>query len=236
MGIFVSGSRGGYLSVIVASVAMTALYLIRTYRFEPGSLKPGIVGAAAIAGVAVLFALILFWRKLHNIVLGGGMEQYSDEAAKSSGRWGSRRSWPTRSPDTAMRWARTWSDYQTPGGMPSIDSFLLAVLTETGVPGAIFFFGGILLSALIGMKRYVTDPSWRGALMGGLGCALLAYFTYRFVLAQRENVLIMYLFIACVMFLNYYFMEGEAQEAPQRQPPVEGRGARRKEYMGRFNA
>ncbi len=95
--------------------------------------------------------------------------------------------------------------------MTSIDSYLLATLVETGVPGTVFFFGGILIATWTGLKRYLFDRSWQGALMGGLSCSLLAYFTYRTVLAQRENVLLMYLFIACVMFFNYYFVEGKTQ-------------------------
>jgi len=80
--IFASGSRGGYVSVIVACIALAALYLIRTFRFEAGSLKPVIVGAAAAAGFVILFGLILFWPRMHNIVLGGGMEQSSDDARR----------------------------------------------------------------------------------------------------------------------------------------------------------
>jgi len=49
-----------------------------------------------------------------------------------------------------------------PGGMTSIDSFLLATLVETGVPGTVFFFGGILIATWTGLKRYLFGALSRG--------------------------------------------------------------------------
>ena len=208
-GIFVSGSRGGYVSVIVAFVATVVLYLVRTYRFEFRSLKPALVGAMAAGGFAILFGLILFWR-LHVIVLGGGMEQYSNEARET--QWAMGLPHILANPLTGHGYGQGAEVVNfNPYGVLSIDSFLLAALVETGVPGVVFFFGGLLLCIWTGVKRYLSDPSWRGALMGGLACSLLAFLTYRTVLAQRENFLPMYLFVACIISLNCYYSEGKAK-------------------------
>ena len=211
-GIFASGSRGGYVSVIVGCVSLTALYLIRTNRFEPVSLRPAIVGAIATGGFVVLFGLILFWPKMHSIVLGGGMESYSDEGRRIQWAMGTPKI--LANPITGHGYAMGGEVVGYPPGedRKTVDSFLLATLVETGLLGTVSFFGAILFSIWVALRRYVFDRSWQGALMGGLGSTLLAYLTYRLVLAQRENVTLMYLLVACVMFLNSSFQEDKAQE------------------------
>ncbi len=76
--IFCSGSRGGYNSLIVGTVTFVGVSLVRKSRFDRYSLTPAIGGIVAMIFFAALAALILFWARLHNIVLGGGMEAYSD--------------------------------------------------------------------------------------------------------------------------------------------------------------
>ncbi len=74
LGIFVSGSRGGYISVFCAFVALLAAWLLRTRHFKPLSMSPAVgllVGGGALGAVFV----VSFWGRAHNIVLGGGMEQ-----------------------------------------------------------------------------------------------------------------------------------------------------------------
>jgi hypothetical protein len=213
VGIFASGSRGGWVSVIVAFAALAALYSIRTYRIEPGSLKPGFIGLTAAVGFVVLWGLILSWGRMHNMVLG---ETYGDRDVQ----------WTLGIPKILAN-PITGHGYALGGAIigyggptrQSIDSFLLATLVETGILGTVCFFGGLLLSIWIALRRYLSDQSWQGALMGGLGFALLAYLTYRYVLAERANIYLMYLLLACVMVLNYSYLEGKAQEQSSRASP-----------------
>ena len=76
--IFCSGSRGGYNSLIVGTVSFVGVSLVRKSRFDRYSLTPAIGGIVAIIFFVALAALVLLWTRLHNIVLGGGMEAYSD--------------------------------------------------------------------------------------------------------------------------------------------------------------
>jgi hypothetical protein len=216
LGVFASGSRGGYLAVFVGSVALVGMALIRTYRFEPTSLKPATVGMTAATGFFVVVMAVVFVPKFHNIVIGGGVEQQSDEGRRI--QWAMGIPKVERYPLTGQGYglAAEIVGYTSASGFPTIDSFLLAVLAETGVLGVVTYFGAIAASIWIAYRRYISDRSWPGALMGGLGSALVAYFTYRFYLAQRENTTNMYLLISFVIFLNYYYMEGkERVTAPQ---------------------
>ena len=112
-------------------------------------------------------------------------------------------------------------------GEVTIDTFLLAVLVETGILGTACFFGALLFSIWSGIRRYVLDRSWQASLMGGLASSLAGYVMYRFALAQRENVAFMYILIACIMVLNF-FLEGETEKRPRGAQNGDGRRAGRK--------
>ena len=82
LGIFVSGSRGGYISVFCAFVVLLAAWLLRTRRFKPLSMSPA-VGLLVGGGILVAAVLVVsFWGRAHNIVLGGGSEAFSDDFKK----------------------------------------------------------------------------------------------------------------------------------------------------------
>ena len=215
-GIFVSGSRGGYLSFFVATVAFIALWIVRTWRFEPHRLGPAIAVVAGIIGVATVIGLVLFWKRAHNIVIGGGMEAYSDEGRKQ--QWAL--AWPKilRNPITGygLNTEGTAVGFYTGNKIPTVDSGLLSVLIGTGVPGVVFFFGMPIVAAWRGMIQFLRDPSKEGAMAGAIACALIAYVTYRFFLGQRENYVPLYILVACSLFLNYYYADKQRSLNTQR--------------------
>ena len=85
-------------------------------------------------------------------MLGGGAE-----AASNNGRW--------------VQWAAAWplvkSNPITGHGFgtggddigSSIDSYVISLLVETGVPGFLFFTGLVLLPIWYGVRAYLTDLS-----------------------------------------------------------------------------
>ena len=82
VGIVVSGSRGGYVGFLASMAAFVAIWTIRKALNHRTSLAPALVGTMGAISSVIVFALILFWPRAHNIVLGGGAEQASTE-----GRW-----------------------------------------------------------------------------------------------------------------------------------------------------
>ena len=136
-----SGSRGGYITYIAATVSFTALWLIRTVRWNKGSLAPALVGVSASIGFVILLGLILFWPRLHNVVLGGGQEAYSNQSRIDQ----MHTAWPkiVSNPITGHGVGNTGDiiGYYTPGSQfPTVDSYVLAMAAETGIPSVLFFF------------------------------------------------------------------------------------------------
>ena len=82
LGIVTSGARGAYVSILVATPAFVALWLIRTVRLKPRSLAPAFVTVAGGAGFAGLIILIFTWARLYNRVIGGNASDQNSTQAR----------------------------------------------------------------------------------------------------------------------------------------------------------
>jgi len=69
----------------------------------------------------------------------------------------------------------------------SVDSYMLSLLVETGVPSLLFFLMMIGGALWICVKGSLFDVSPRGAMTGALAAALTAFAVNRVVLSEREN-------------------------------------------------
>lgn len=200
--IFVSGSRGGYVSLLVATAAFIALYVARAWLLGRHSLVPAMGGVLFASAFATVVLLISLWTRAHNMVLGGGAEQMSDDARKIQWAMG----WPhiVANPFTGHGFDNGGYvvGYFAPGSLiPSVDSGVLAMLVETGAPSLFLFYLAIVGAILFGVREYLTDRSPRGAIAGGIACAIVAFGVYRYVLTQRENYTLFFLFLGSIMIL-----------------------------------
>jgi O-antigen ligase len=105
----------------------------------------------------------------------------------------------------------------------SIDSYVISLLVETGVPGFLFFSAMVLLPIWYGVRHYLTDLTQSGALAGALACSFVAFSFYRLVLSQRENHFLIYCLLGAVVMVNYVYQAKLAKE-PRRV------GAQRRSY------
>ena len=213
-GIFASGSRGGYVALIVATAYFVAIWLIRKWKFERRSLGPALVGFMGAAGFAVLIPLILFYPRVHNAVLGGGAEAASDEGRRV--QWAMGITHIESNPITGHGFGQgaTIIGYFNPGAsFPTVDSGILSMLVEVGVPGMVLFVGMVLSASWSGLRRYLTDPSFNGALGGGLSAAMLAFLVYLTVLSQRDNHGYMFILIACVILQESFAKKARSESS-----------------------
>jgi O-antigen ligase len=225
--IFASGSRGGYTCLIAATVAFVALWLLRKMRFNRYSLVPAIGGMVALIVFGALIALIFLWTRLHNMVLGGGAEASSNVARDIQ--------WAMGIPKIVGRpligyglGSSGWVvGYMSRSGEPTIDSFALAMLVETGIPGFVFYFGMIIVGIWCGVREYLTNPTRSGAIAGSLACSLIAYGVYRLYLSQRENQLLFFVIVGMLIWLMNARSRSLAQQEAQAPAIPIGAGARR---------
>ncbi len=207
LGIFVSGSRGGYLSLFVAAAVMFALMVVRQRLFQPRTLSAPILGVIGVAGFCLVAAAVAFIGRINRTVFGGGQGAMSDEGRRI--QW--RLAWPKilANPVTGHGFAESGlivGYYPVPGGTPTVDSYVLTLIVETGIPSLAFYFGMALIAAWVGSRRYLRDSAWSGALAGGLACSIVAFAFYRIFLSQRENQTLFFILIACTMLLHSFFL------------------------------
>jgi O-antigen ligase len=214
VGIYASGSRGAYLGFLLSTAVLMFAWPIRKARMSRGSLAPPLVGTACVIACAVAVVLIIFWPFAHNHVLGGGAQASSTEARRLQWLAG----WPLiqKNPITGNGFNTGGFDIGS-----SIDSYVLSLLVETGVPGLVFFAGILFLSIWFGVREFIVDLSESGALAGSLAFSLVAFTTYRLALSQRENHTLMFSLVAMLAVIIYRYQSRLVNRygfGPQHRP------------------
>jgi O-antigen ligase len=207
VGIYSSGSRGGFVGVIASVAVFVAFYSIRKAVSSKGSLVPAIAGLLGIIGVGCVIGAINLSHSFHDTVLGGAAQASSTQARYDQ--------WNAGIPGIKSN-PITGHGLGLGGliiGMPSIDSYMLSLVVETGVLGLVFFVGLLVLPVWYGLRNYLSDMSESGALAGALACSFIGFTMNRLVLSQKENHMLIFSLLAVVIVLNY---ESVRKRAPQR--------------------
>lgn len=201
--LLVSGARGGFIAFLVAMPIMLLLWTIRYSKENRGSIAGGIVGVIFLIGTVTVFGLIASSTRLSNIVFGG------DETAGSTGarfvQFNMALPHILSNPVTGhgKGSAGELVGYYNEGNpIPTIDSYVITLLVEQGVPGLLLFFGMIGLGIWIGARLYLTNADERAALGGPIACALIAFAIYRPVLSETENHTLLFLIIGLVFAIS----------------------------------
>ena len=209
--LIVSGSRGGSIGMLAALFMLTAIGVIRTARLNPRSLAGAIAGVFAASGVSALVAAIFLWKRLHNIVLGGGQASSSTDSRLE--QWALAKPLLASNPLTGHGiglGAETLG--YAPFGFLSIDSYVISLLVETGVPGLAFYMGAIFFAVWSCVRIYIRKLDRLGTLAGPLAASLLAYGLYRITLSQRDNQTLYYLLLGLAfVYLDLVRREGERE-------------------------
>ena len=224
-GIYVSGSRGGYLSFFVASATFVSLLVIRSRLLQPRGFAGPIFGLLGVGGSVTVGIAFFFVGRFNRIITGGYSGAMSDDGRKM--QWVL--AWPhiLSNPITGHGLGESgtvigWTPY--PGGPLSVDSYLLSLLVDAGVPAVLFFFGITLLSAWAGARLYLRDPGATGVLSVGLASSLVGFSAYRLFLSQVENMTLMFMMVACVALLQSFFERAKEQPALSTLHPARSNG------------
>ncbi len=182
-------------------------YSIRKAVSSKGSLVPAIAALLSIIGIGCVIGAITLSHTVHDTVLGGAAQASSTDARYQ--QWAVGTQYIKSNPITGHGFGMGGDiieDY-------TIDSYILSLVLETGVPGLVFFVGLLLLPVWYGLRNYYSDMSESGALAGALACSFIGFSMNRLVLSQKENHMLMFSLLAVVIVLNY---ERARQRSPQQ--------------------
>src|SRR5271156_1387350 len=206
VGIFCSGSRGGFVGVIASVAVFVTFYSIRKAVSTRGSLVPAIAALLGIIGFGCLIGVIMLSHQVHDMVLGGAAQSSSTDARYL--QWAAGTPFIKSNPISGHGFGLGGIII----GLGQIDSYILSLVVETGIPGLVFFLGLLVLPVWYGLRNYLSEMSESGALAGALACSFIGFIMNRLVLSQKENHMLIFSLLAIVMALNY---ELARKRAPQ---------------------
>ena len=215
-GLFAANARGGYISALVAAPVFAALWVVRKARSSKADLAAATVAVAGAIGFVTLVTSIFTVQRLYNTVIGSSYATQMSAQARID-QWNMALPHIVKNPLTGHGFGNGAGvvGYVTPGGLPTLDSSIISVLVETGVPGLVFFFGLPALGILFAAREYITDPSPRGAIAGPLACSLVAFLVNRSVLTIQENQMLLYFLVGSVIILMYLRKTAASAPSPQ---------------------
>ena len=199
--LFVSSARGGSVAFLASMPILLALWVARVGRIDPKSMVGPLGAGLALLAITCLMGLVFTWGRLHKMVFGSGETASSDAARFDQAHL----AWPhiLSNPITGhgIGMAGEVIGYFTPGGQPTVDSSVLMLAVETGVPGISFFFCMLGIASWLNMRIYLRDSHPDAAVGAALACSFIAYSIYRLVLSQRENEGLLFVLVglACVV-------------------------------------
>lgn len=201
LGVFASGARGGFVGLAISVPFVIVLWLIRHMRENPGSMAGPIGGVTFGGAVMGFFTLVMVWQKLRWKFTGGY------EGAGSTGiRW---LQWEMALPSVIANPITGYGHgagnavvgYVTPGGMPTVDSYIITLVVEMGVPGLLLFFTMVGSAIVMMVRIYLTDRHPGSTLALGIAGGLLSFASYRVVLSQNENHFLLFLLLGFAVLL-----------------------------------
>jgi O-antigen ligase len=206
VGIFCSGSRGGFVGVIASVAVFVAFYAIRKAVGSRGSLVPAIAALLGVIGFGCFIGTLMFSHGIHDMVLGGAAQASSTNSRYI--QWAAGTPYIKSNPITGHGFGLGGLII----GLGQIDSYVLSLVVETGIPGLVFFLGLLVLPVWYGLRNYLSDMSEAGALSGALACSFVGFIMNRLVLSQKENHMLVFSLLAVVIVLNYELIRKRAAQ------------------------
>lgn len=192
----VTGARGAYLGFLTAMPMFLLAWAARQNIERPHSLVGPYAIVFVLIGFVFVVGLIFSWPRLHDMVLGGADTIGSDDARWIQWRMAVPRIYQNPITGHGVGVAARVVGYMPGGELPTLDSDIISLLVEVGIPGFALFV--LILASAIWIN--ISDLFSRSGTMMNLRIALAssltAFAVYRIVLSQRENHTVVFLLIA----------------------------------------
>jgi O-antigen ligase len=221
----VSGARGGSVAFLASMPIVFVLWVFRQQRNYPASIVPPLGGAIAFLATSTIMALVAVWPPLHKMVLGGGETASSDTSRLDQAVLAIPKIIANPFTGYGVGNAAPVIGYTSLGGKLSVDTSILTLLVETGVPGFLFYFGMILTGAYTMARLYAFGKDRESAIGAALASSMIAYGVYRTVLSQRENQWTFFIFLSLICIVLKLVAE-KAKKKTSDMAPAEAMSGR----------
>lgn len=214
-GINLTQSRLGIVGWLLAHIIYVCVWAFRRWRSERADIIAPAISIAYPVGALLLFIGMFTVPAIRNRTIGGGSTGFSDQA---------------RADQFAMLWPRLFDNpfgygagrsgdvlgYRLPGGMITVDSYIITMVLDYGVIGLALFFGILVYAAAKMFQIAWRNPVGESSIALPLACALAIVIQIRLVLSQPDNIPLFYLLLgmACAVAWRAMSAERAGQTAP----------------------
>lgn len=216
-------ARLGFVGLLTGGLLYLLMHgLIRLRRNRADIIGPAITYGYA-AGLIALYTLIMSVDGLRVRVFGSGTAQSSNDAREI--QFDMAPPVILRSPlfgHGPGRGAEALG-FVTPGGLVTIDTYVLSVVLDYGIIGFALFFGMLAAALVVSFRlaiHFEPGPSPEAREAGfilPLGAMLAAFLMIKMVLSQEENHAILFMIYGAVLVLAY---RARGSQIAKRPTPV----------------
>ncbi|WP_439532514.1 O-antigen ligase family protein [Polymorphobacter sp.] len=183
---YLTGARSGVIGILLTLMLYLLFAAVRRRAENPVSLGATAMLMAYPATVGIVALLVVFWRRAHVMVLGGGQHQNSSIAR--DGQWDRGWSILARNPfGHGVDRSAEVLGFRSPNGKITIDSYYLSVMLDYGIialPIFLMMFSLPLWYGFISLKR-VRTPEME--LIAPLSIGLFNFLIIKSVLSSTSN-------------------------------------------------
>jgi O-Antigen ligase len=217
--IMLTDSRLGYIAMIIGGALYLLLWALVRWREVRGSLfGPAIVMGYPAIFVAILASTLLVHR-IRAKVWGDGSQSSSDESRKD--QWHMAIPKLTHNPiGHGYGTAGDVLGYTNLDGIPTVDSYYINLLLDTGILGFAIYLAFFLGSAWLAAREVMRVPGERELrMLMPLSVTLVGFVVVKGVLSQDANHPLVYFFVGAIAALIH------RSRARQRELAADGANA-----------
>ena len=225
---YLTNARSAMVGLLMTLVLYGFFAAWRSFSRNRSSIGAATALYAFPAGVIILALLVVFWTRLHVMVLGGGAQQASSDARKTQWQMGLHKLY-TNPIGHGVGTSGEVLGYRNGEGTLTIDTYYLSLLLEYGVLGFVVFLLMFGLPGWFGFKAWNEAETEDEMLAGPLAIGLVNFMVIKSVLSSEINMPIAFIMLGTVIGLIWrqnHKLPAAATMQPRLQPPAAALPAR----------
>jgi O-antigen ligase len=199
---YFTGSRSAALAMVLTPLLYGFMVSWRLRKQQPSSLAASAVLFAYPAMVVFVSALVVFWRRLHVMIIGGGQHQASTDARAT--QWAS--GWPKVLSHPFGHGGGNSGEvlgFFNPGGdLPTVDSYFLTLLLDYGFIGLVSFLTLMFASIWYGFQGYNRAREPEMKILAPITIAIFNFTIIKAVSSTEGSMPIIFILIGCIIGLT----------------------------------
>jgi hypothetical protein len=209
--IVLTQSRLGIVGWLLAHVLYICIWAFRRWRIQRTDIIAPAISIAYPIGALLFFVGMFTIPAIRNRTIGGGSTGFSDQA---------------RADQFALLWPRLFDNpfgygggrsgdilgYRLPGGMVTVDSYVITLAIDYGIIGLCLFFGALIYAAAKMFQIAWRSPTGESAIALPLACALTIVIQIRLVLSQPDNIPLFYMLIGMAAVVAWRARSAEPEK------------------------